>query len=130
VEYYRNSLLYLACVDVEEDKSPQERLSRAHDLTISALLGDTIYNFGELVEHKVQETCTVLIVFVQLMHPFSTHWTTYRMNGSRSCSSLSTRALLANLRPLQISSPRSSVIPPFYKFYRPRLHARLFDLNI
>jgi hypothetical protein len=31
--------------------SPEERLSRAHDLGISALLGDTIYNFGELVSH-------------------------------------------------------------------------------
>ena len=29
--------------------SPEERLTRAHDLSISALLGDTIYNFGELV---------------------------------------------------------------------------------
>jgi hypothetical protein len=47
--YYRNSLLYLACVDVEKDMSPEERLIRAHDLSISAFLGDTIYNFGELV---------------------------------------------------------------------------------
>lgn len=28
---------------------PRERLERAHDLAVSALLGDTIYNFGELV---------------------------------------------------------------------------------
>ena len=47
--YYRNSLLYLACVDLEKDMSPEERLTRAHDLSVSALLGDTIYNFGELV---------------------------------------------------------------------------------
>jgi 26S proteasome regulatory subunit N9 len=47
--YYRNSLLYLACIDVEKDMSPEERLVRAHDLSISAFLGDTIYNFGELV---------------------------------------------------------------------------------
>ena len=47
--YYRNSLLYLACVDLEKDMSPEERLIRAHDLSVSALLGDTIYNFGELV---------------------------------------------------------------------------------
>ena len=31
--------------------SPEERLLRAHDLGVSALLGDTIYNFGELVRH-------------------------------------------------------------------------------
>ncbi len=47
--YYRNSLLYLACVDIETGMSAEERLARAHDLSISAFLGDTIYNFGELV---------------------------------------------------------------------------------
>ncbi|KIM37823.1 hypothetical protein M413DRAFT_448324 [Hebeloma cylindrosporum] len=51
--YYRNSLLYLACVDIEKDMSPEERLARAHDLSISAFLGDTIYNFGELLMHPI-----------------------------------------------------------------------------
>jgi 26S proteasome regulatory subunit N9 len=51
--YYKNSLLYLACVDPEKDMSSEERLSRAHDLGISALLGDTIYNFGELLMHPI-----------------------------------------------------------------------------
>jgi 26S proteasome regulatory subunit N9 len=54
--YYRNSLLYLACVDIEEDMSAEERLARAHDLGISALLGDTIYNFGELVRRHESST--------------------------------------------------------------------------
>jgi 26S proteasome regulatory subunit N9 len=47
--YYRNSLLYLACVDLEKDMSQEERLLRAHDLALSAFLAETIYNFGELV---------------------------------------------------------------------------------
>ncbi|KII84146.1 hypothetical protein PLICRDRAFT_147432 [Plicaturopsis crispa FD-325 SS-3] len=51
--YYRNSLLYLACVDIEKDMSVEERLGRAHDLGISAFLGDTIYNFGELLMHPI-----------------------------------------------------------------------------
>ena len=51
--YYRNSLLYLACVDLEKDMSPEERLDRAHDLSVAALLGDTIYNFGELVSEPM-----------------------------------------------------------------------------
>ncbi|KAF8731585.1 hypothetical protein AX14_004657 [Amanita brunnescens Koide BX004] len=51
--YYKNSLLYLACVDSEKDMSSEERLLRAHDLGISALLGDTIYNFGELLMHPI-----------------------------------------------------------------------------
>ncbi|KAF9007150.1 hypothetical protein BDQ17DRAFT_261781 [Cyathus striatus] len=54
--YYRNSLLYLACVDVEKDLSPNERLIRAHDLSISAFLADTIYNFGELLMHPILGT--------------------------------------------------------------------------
>ena len=51
--YYRNSLLFLACVDVAE-MGAEERVGRAHDLGISALLGDTIYNFGELVSINTQ----------------------------------------------------------------------------
>ncbi|KAH7911865.1 hypothetical protein BJ138DRAFT_1149655 [Hygrophoropsis aurantiaca] len=51
--YYKHSLLYLACVDVSTDLTPEERLLRAHDLGISAFLGDTIYNFGELLMHPI-----------------------------------------------------------------------------
>ncbi|KAG6876488.1 hypothetical protein C0992_012814 [Termitomyces sp. T32_za158] len=51
--YYKNSLLYLACVDTETGMTPEERLGRAHDLGISAFLGDTIYNFGELLMHPI-----------------------------------------------------------------------------
>lgn len=48
--YYKNALLYLACIpDVQKDLSKAERTARAHDLGLSALLGDNIYNFGELV---------------------------------------------------------------------------------
>jgi 26S proteasome regulatory subunit N9 len=46
--YYKNSLLYLACVHLP-DLSPEECVARAHDLGLAALLGDSIYNFGELV---------------------------------------------------------------------------------
>ncbi|KAF9514396.1 hypothetical protein BS47DRAFT_1343163 [Hydnum rufescens UP504] len=56
VPYYKNSLLYLACVDPVADLSPEERLVRAHDLGVSALLGETIYNFGELLIHPILES--------------------------------------------------------------------------
>ncbi|KAG8742258.1 26S proteasome regulatory subunit [Ceratobasidium sp. 414] len=56
VPYYKNSLLYLACVDVETDLAPDQRLIRAHDLSIAALLGETIYNFGELLQHPVLDS--------------------------------------------------------------------------
>lgn len=54
--YYKNSLLYLACInDLNSDLSKEERVSRAHDLGIAALLGDSIYNFGELLMHPILE---------------------------------------------------------------------------
>ncbi|KAG6335415.1 hypothetical protein ID866_3676 [Astraeus odoratus] len=50
--YYKHSLLYLACVDIATDLTADERLLRAHDLGISAFLGDTIYNFGTLANAR------------------------------------------------------------------------------
>ncbi|CED85385.1 26S proteasome regulatory complex, subunit RPN9/PSMD13 [Phaffia rhodozyma] len=50
--YYKHSLLYLACVNLS-DLSPEELTARAHDLGIAALLGDSIYNFGELLQHPI-----------------------------------------------------------------------------
>ena len=47
--YYKNALLYLACVDVDRELGEEDRRARAHDLCTAALLGETIYNFGELV---------------------------------------------------------------------------------
>lgn len=52
--YYKNALLYLACVDIEGELSEEDRKSRAHDLCIAALLGENIYNFGELVRSAFQ----------------------------------------------------------------------------
>ncbi|POY72842.1 hypothetical protein BMF94_4097 [Rhodotorula taiwanensis] len=52
-DYYRNSLRYLACVDIEKDLTEAERVERAHDLGIAALLGLSIYNFGELLMHPI-----------------------------------------------------------------------------
>lgn len=50
--YYRNALLFLACVQTEELPA-SEAQERAYDLSIAALLGDTIYNFGELLLHPI-----------------------------------------------------------------------------
>jgi len=53
--YYRNALLYLACIDLK-DLTPSERRSRAYDLAIAALVSDTIYNFGELLLHDILDS--------------------------------------------------------------------------
>lgn len=50
--YYRNSLLYLACVQ-DGDLSKEESQKRAYNLSIAALVSDTIYNFGELLLHPI-----------------------------------------------------------------------------
>ena len=50
--YYKNALLYLACVN-ESDMSKEDQVSRAYNLSIAALVSDTIYNFGELLLHPI-----------------------------------------------------------------------------
>lgn len=60
--YYKNALLYLACVDVDRELGDEDRRARAHDLCVAALLGETIYNFGELVSFAVVDKKFRLIV--------------------------------------------------------------------
>ncbi|KAK9156183.1 hypothetical protein Sjap_003663 [Stephania japonica] len=51
-EFYRGALLYLAYTSVES-LSESFKLELAFDLSLSALLGDNIYNFGELLAHPI-----------------------------------------------------------------------------
>ncbi|GMM36550.1 proteasome regulatory particle lid subunit [Saccharomycopsis crataegensis] len=54
--YYRNSLLYLSSIDKEylaTKVSTIEKTRTAYELGIAALLGDDIYNFGELLLHDI-----------------------------------------------------------------------------
>ncbi|OAX83141.1 hypothetical protein ACJ72_02501 [Emergomyces africanus] len=53
--YYKNALLYLACVDVK-DLTQEDCVARAYDLSIAALVSDSIYNFGELLLHPVLDS--------------------------------------------------------------------------
>ncbi|KAI5842603.1 hypothetical protein DFP73DRAFT_595962 [Morchella snyderi] len=53
--YYKNALLYLACVNVT-DLSTSEQQERAYNLSVAALLGETIYNFGELLLHPILDS--------------------------------------------------------------------------
>ncbi|KAI1004788.1 hypothetical protein K3495_g3427 [Podosphaera aphanis] len=52
--YYRNALLYLACIDLSDLTSAERRI-RAYNLATAALVSDTIYNFGELLLHPILE---------------------------------------------------------------------------
>ncbi|XP_064950333.1 26S proteasome non-ATPase regulatory subunit 13 homolog B-like isoform X1 [Musa acuminata AAA Group] len=51
-EFYKSALLYLAYTSVES-LSASFKLDLAFDLSLSALLGDNIYNFGELLAHPI-----------------------------------------------------------------------------
>lgn len=53
--YYRITLLYLACVELQ-DLTETERQHIAYDLSIAALVSDTIYNFGELLLHPILDS--------------------------------------------------------------------------
>lgn len=51
--YYREALRYLGCIDVENEMPATERVFQAKCLGLAALLGDDIYNIGELLAHPV-----------------------------------------------------------------------------
>ncbi|KAF8670210.1 hypothetical protein HU200_050740 [Digitaria exilis] len=51
-EFYKSSLLYLAYTTVESLSEPFQQ-NLAFDLSLAALLGENIYNFGELLAHPI-----------------------------------------------------------------------------
>lgn len=51
-EYYKNALRYLGCIKYET-LSVEEQKERAFFLSLAAILGDGIYNFGELLQHPI-----------------------------------------------------------------------------
>lgn len=51
-DFYRHTLLFLASCEIEMI-SEEKKQEIAHDLCISALLADDIFNFGELLENSI-----------------------------------------------------------------------------
>lgn len=56
-DYYRTTLLYLACIELE-DLSGEEKQNTAYHLSLAALVSETIYNFGELLLHPILDSLT------------------------------------------------------------------------
>ena len=54
-QYYRHSLRYLGCTKLEDIPMESQR-ERAFDLCLAALLGKNVFNFGELLQHKILES--------------------------------------------------------------------------
>lgn len=53
--YYRDALRYLGCVDIK-DLPEAEQQERAFTLGLAGLLGEGVYNFGELLQHPVLQS--------------------------------------------------------------------------
>jgi len=51
--YYREALRYLGCIDVSKDLTIDEQRNKAVCLGLAAILGDGVYNFGELLAHDI-----------------------------------------------------------------------------
>lgn len=54
-EYYREALRYLGCTKLA-DENPLDLKNRAFALALAALLGDAVFNFGELLQHPIIES--------------------------------------------------------------------------
>ncbi|EGF84237.1 hypothetical protein BATDEDRAFT_15571 [Batrachochytrium dendrobatidis JAM81] len=54
-QYYHNALLFLSSVNID-DLSIQEKQERAYNLSMSALLGESLYNFSELLMHPILDS--------------------------------------------------------------------------
>lgn len=50
--YYKNCLKYLGCLEYEKETN-EELYNKSFTLALAALLGDTIFNFGELLQHPI-----------------------------------------------------------------------------
>lgn len=54
-DYYRDALRFLGCVEINT-MAVVEQVDRALHLSLAALLGNDIYNFGELLAHPVLQS--------------------------------------------------------------------------
>ncbi|KAJ8687443.1 hypothetical protein QAD02_023237 [Eretmocerus hayati] len=54
-EYYRTALRYLGCIDISTLSKPEQE-QHAFFLGLAALLGEGVYNIGELLAHPVLES--------------------------------------------------------------------------
>jgi len=55
VEFCKNALLYLACAKLEEIPIDHQRIL-AFDLAIASLVGENVYNFGELLANPILQS--------------------------------------------------------------------------
>ncbi|VDD81056.1 unnamed protein product [Mesocestoides corti] len=72
-EYYREALRFLGCTDMAE-LSDEEKQDWAFSIGLAALLGQGVYNFGELISHEILESLRAkkdAAWLVDLLHAFN-----------------------------------------------------------
>ena len=100
-EYYRDALRYLGCMDLAAIP-PADRADRAFNIGLAAILGKSVYNFGELLAHPILDAlaATPRKWLVDLLYAFNagdiarfqvtapgcllsaSHWTIVQATGS------------------------------------------------
>lgn len=70
--YYRDALRFLGCTELKTIPL-EEQKTRAYTLSLAALLGDGVYNFGELLAHPILESLqgSDKTWIVDLLHAFN-----------------------------------------------------------
>lgn len=66
--FYYTSLLYLSTLDLSNEINNDSFKQLAYNLSIAALLGDKIYNFGELLNHQIMKYLSNDSQFEWLFH--------------------------------------------------------------
>ncbi|ERN15530.1 26S proteasome non-ATPase regulatory subunit 13 homolog A [Amborella trichopoda] len=69
-EFYKSALLYLAYTNVES-LSENFKVELAFDLSLAALLGDNIYNFGELLAHPIMRSEKNVLWIYEILQAFN-----------------------------------------------------------
>ncbi|CAH1155515.1 unnamed protein product [Phaedon cochleariae] len=71
-QYYRTALRYLGCIDVET-LTDEVKVQHAFFLGLAALLGEGVYNLGELLAHPVLESlkATENAWIIELLYAFN-----------------------------------------------------------
>jgi len=97
-EFYRSALTYLAYIPIES-LSESEKVQLAFDLGLAALVGENIYNFGELLAHPILESLnnTDNHWMILLLHAFNSgNIDQYDALVSQHKSQLEAQVVLAN----------------------------------
>lgn len=105
-EFYRSGLQYLAFTSIASIPQ-EERVSLAFDMCIAALIGEDIYNFGELVRTILMSARDLLggtnvVLYLQMGHEITGSLQGTGFNWVRDIISAFSNGNLAGWKQLQV----------------------------